>query len=75
MERGFDSQPQASVSGRATHSAVGCRHTQPQDLAPAVPKNQQTIKQPKGKRRNDKEIHCGNAAGVVTPKQRSLGFV
>jgi hypothetical protein len=36
------------------------RHSQPQDLAPAVPKNQQTIKQPKGKRWNDKEIDCGN---------------
>jgi hypothetical protein len=41
------------------------RHSQPQDLAPAMPKNQQTIKQPKGKRRNDKEIYCGNPFGVV----------
>ena len=41
------------------------RHSQPQDLAPAMPKNQQTIEQPKRKGRNDEEIHCGNPIGYA----------
>src|SRR5262245_55382090 len=44
------------------------RHSQPQDLAPTVPKNQQTIKQPKGDCRNHEEIHRGNPIGMVAQK-------
>src|SRR5262245_49498695 len=40
------------------------RYSETQDLAPAVPENQQAIKQPKGDCRNHEEIHRGNPFGV-----------
>jgi hypothetical protein len=41
------------------------RHSEPQDLAPAMPKNQRAIEQPNPKGRYDEEIPCSNPAGVV----------
>jgi hypothetical protein len=44
------------------------RHAEPQDLAPTAP-NQQTIKKSKGNRWNDKEIHRGNALGMIAQER------
>src|SRR5262245_25353707 len=45
------------------------RHPEPKKLAPAMPKNQQAIEQPKRKGRNDEEIHRGNPTGVVAQER------
>src|SRR5262245_35924593 len=42
------------------------RHAEPKDLAPAMPKNQQTIEQLERKGRNDE---CDNPIGMVTQER------
>src|SRR6476646_8321365 len=41
----------------------------PQDLSPAVPHNQQSIKQSEGDGRNDKQIHRRDPIGVVAQER------
>jgi hypothetical protein len=44
------------------------RHSQPQDLAPAMTQNQQAAKKSKGNRWNDKKIQRGNPTGMIAQK-------
>src|SRR5512147_2416159 len=42
---------------------------EPEDLPTAVPHDQQSIEQPEGNGRNDKQIHRGNAIGMIAQER------
>jgi len=45
------------------------RDAEPQNLSSAVPHDQQSIKQPKGHRRNDKQVHRCNTVRMIAQER------
>ena len=46
-----------------------CGNAEPEDLSPAVPHNQQSVEQSERDGRNDKQIHRGNAIGMIAQER------
>src|SRR5665213_4445269 len=63
---GARSQPHASVSCRAIHSAVGCAVAAVHKTRRRMLQDKKAEEQAKGNGRDDEEIHRGNAVGMIT---------
>jgi hypothetical protein len=61
----------AAGSGQLAGNPMGaraCGHTQPQKLAAGMLQDQKSIQQPKRDRRDDEQVHRGDALGMIAQK-------